>query len=75
MQNPRRYAPMGGSFAPVWVAGFSGLRTATKSILVWSSEIESIGFNVVYATYQKCQEGYSYLKESRAYDLVYKHNK
>ena len=23
MQNPRRYAPMGGSFAPVWVAGFT----------------------------------------------------
>ena len=23
MQTPRRYAPMGGSFAPVWVAGFT----------------------------------------------------
>lgn len=26
MQTPRRYAPMGGSFAPVRVAGFSGIR-------------------------------------------------
>ena len=23
MQTPRRDAPMGGSFAPVWVAGFT----------------------------------------------------
>ncbi len=26
MKTPRRYAPMGGNFAPVRVAGFSGLR-------------------------------------------------
>jgi len=23
MKTPRRYAPMGGSLAPVWVAGFT----------------------------------------------------
>ncbi|WHI50161.1 hypothetical protein P3339_17165 [Microbulbifer sp. MLAF003] len=64
---------------PVLAAGLAldiiGNAVTTKSILMWPSEIESISFNVVYATYQKCQEGYSYLKESRAYDLVYKHNK
>ncbi|WP_370979081.1 hypothetical protein [Agaribacterium sp. ZY112] len=64
---------------PVLAAGLAldiiGNAATTKSILVWPSEIEFIGFNVVYATYQKCQEGYSNLKESRAYDLVYKHNK
>ena len=27
MKTLRRYAPMGGSFAPVRVAGFSGIRT------------------------------------------------
>ncbi len=26
MQTPRRYAPIGGSFAAVWVADFNGIR-------------------------------------------------
>jgi aldose sugar dehydrogenase len=44
MQTPRRYAPMGGSFAPVWVAGFT-----------WNGWQAS----AVYAVYESEQHSYT----------------
>ena len=32
MQTPRRYAPMGGSFAPAWVAGFTWNRWQASAV-------------------------------------------
>lgn len=48
-------------------------KATTQHILVAKSEIESIGFNVVYTKYQKCSESYSYIQELRSYNLDDKH--
>jgi hypothetical protein len=64
---------------PVLAAGLayevSGKSATSISILVWPSELNSVGFNVTYAKSISCSEGYSYLQRSNAYELVYKHNK
>ena len=42
MQTPRRYAPMGGSFAPVWVAGFTWNRWQTSAVYAYKIRLSGI---------------------------------
>ena len=42
MQNPRRYAPMGGSFAPVWVAGFTWNGWQASAVYATKEKINAV---------------------------------
>jgi hypothetical protein len=54
MKTPRRYAPMGGSFAPVRVAGFRWYGWQASAVYAQLAEHTLTGFFLIEGRQERC---------------------